>query len=366
MRIAYGVHGYGRGHATRALAVLADLVRRHDVLILAGGDAYDAMHREHPVVRIPTLGYYYRKNGTRSNWQTLKRNGPAVLDLFFHGPASQMVEDALRDFRADVAISDAEPWTSHTARRLGIPRIGFDHFGIMAHCRPEMSWCDRVVSSRDAWVYRRLMGQPERVIVSSFYDAPPLRPGVTVIGTLLRREVFGVKPSRGEYLLGYFNKGMHLFSRRVEAALRAQPCEVRVYGTRRKGSDGNLTYCPPSNVRFLEDLAGCRAVISTAGNQLVGEALHYGKPMLVMPEDCPEQRINALAVERLGIGAQVSQSAISAEVVRGFLSDEPKFLDSIRRAARDGRREALDAIERCLVELVGVPSVVADAPQQVA
>src|ERR1700685_3997997 len=36
MRIVYGVHGYGWGHATRALGVLPDLMRPHEVLVLAG------------------------------------------------------------------------------------------------------------------------------------------------------------------------------------------------------------------------------------------------------------------------------------------------------------------------------------------
>lgn len=63
MRILYGVFGYGRGHATRALSVLPELRERHEVLLLAGGDAYDAIAPEHPVVRVPTLRYEYATNG---------------------------------------------------------------------------------------------------------------------------------------------------------------------------------------------------------------------------------------------------------------------------------------------------------------
>jgi hypothetical protein len=37
MRILYGVFGYGRGHATRALSVLPELMERHEVTVLAGG-----------------------------------------------------------------------------------------------------------------------------------------------------------------------------------------------------------------------------------------------------------------------------------------------------------------------------------------
>ncbi|RMF81071.1 MAG: hypothetical protein D6744_07545 [Planctomycetota bacterium] len=351
MRIAYGVHGYGRGHATRALAVLPELRRRHALLILAGGDAYEALRNDYPVLQLPTLGYYYRRSGTRSNYLTAKHNLPGVLDLMLRGPTLQMVEAALRRFRADAAICDAEPWTHRAARRLGVPRIGFDHFGVMAYCRPEMRWVDRLIGLRDVWVYRWLMQRPERVLVSSFFDAPPRRRGVRRIRTLLRPEVYQVRAGHGDHLLVYFNKGQYLFSDRVRRALHEAGLPARVYGVGRVGSSGNLVFRMPGNTTFLADLASCRAVVSTAGNQLVGEAIHFGKPMLVMPEDCVEQRVNARAVERLGIGRQVHQSRFSAEEIHSFLRDERMFRRCISRLGGDGRAEALAAIEEFLSEL---------------
>lgn len=356
MRIAYGIHGYGRGHATRALAVLSDLVRKHEVLILAGGDAYDAVRESHQVVRIPTLGYYYRASGTRSNWMTMCHNLPGFLDFWLKGPVYHMVEDAFQQFRPDAIITDAEPWTAHVGKRLGIPRIGFDHFGVMAYCRPAMNRLDAIMSFRDEWVYRRMMASPERVIVSSFYDARPRRPGVRFVGTLLRDEVSKFEPVRGDYLLAYFNKGQHLFSKRIRNALHECDLPVRVYGTGRTGVDRNLEYRLPGNLTFLEDLAGCRAVISTAGNQLVGEALHFRKPMLVMPEDCIEQRVNARGLVSLGIGEQESQFRIKADTIHRFLAREHEFLDNIASAARNGRFEAITAVEQCLSEIVEVAS----------
>ncbi len=353
MRIVYGVHGYGRGHATRALAVLSDLSRRHDVQVLAGGDACDAMESHYPVMRIPTLGYCYRRNGTRSNWLTAKNNFASIMDLLCRGPAFQMVAEAIRDFHADAVISDAEPWTLSAARRLRIPRIGFDHFGIMAYCRPPMRFWDRFIVGRDVGLYRWLMGNPERVLVSSFYPAPPRRPGVRVVGTLLRPEVFHVRASEGTHLLAYFNKGEHLFTGRIESALRATGLPVRVYGAGARGVEDSLDFRALGNLPFLHDLASCRAVVSTAGNQLVGEALHFGKPMLVMPEDCVEQRINGLAIERLGIGMQVWQHSIDEAQVHDFLARESEFKANISRHARDSRREAVEALEAFLAELTG-------------
>src|SRR5215472_9225440 len=85
MRILYGVFGYGRGHATRALSVLPELRRRHEVIVLAGGDAYDAIAPEHAVVRIPTLRYEYSPDGRRSLSRTLGENVSHVADVWLGG-----------------------------------------------------------------------------------------------------------------------------------------------------------------------------------------------------------------------------------------------------------------------------------------
>ncbi len=350
MRIAYGIFGYGRGHATRAAAVLPALTAKHSVLILAGGDAYAQLCDRYSVVKIPTLGYVY-SGEKRSNWLTLRQNLWNSSDILFGGPTSKMVSEQLADFSPDVVISDAEPWTHQAARRLGVPRIGFDHFGILVYCRPPIPVWDWLESRRDVWVYRRLMGVPERVIVSSFYDAPARRAGVACIGPLLRDEVLRVAPREGEHLLVYFNKGRHQYTSRIESAFRALETPVVIYGTDKRGRDGLLDYRPPSNVPFIEDLASCRALLCTAGNQLVGEALHFGKPLLVTPESCVEQRLNASAVRRLGIGIDVRHADLDERVIGAFLENLPAYSRNIARHRRDGRREALDTIEQFLAEL---------------
>src|SRR5271165_2822893 len=109
MRILYSVHGYGRGHATRALAVLPELSRRHTLLCLAGGDAYTAIWPDFPVVRIPMLSFaYVPGTGRVSKRRTLSRNLPAVLDLVCRGPVFETVRGIASEFGPDVIISDAE------------------------------------------------------------------------------------------------------------------------------------------------------------------------------------------------------------------------------------------------------------------
>ncbi len=353
MKIAYGVHGYGRGHAMRALAVLPELTGQHEVLILAGANAYEALATEYTVTQIPVLKYALNPTGKRSVRRTIKRNLPGVMDLEMGGPALGMVTETIKRFGPDVVISDSEPWTHHAACKLDIPRISFDHFGVLVHCRWPMSWSDKVACRAEAVAYKALMGKPDRVVVVSFYAPPPRREGVRVVGPVLRPEVLATEASRGEKLLVYFSNGQKHFTPSVETELRKLDMPMWVYGVGREGLDGALEFRPPSNTQFIRDFAACRAVFSTAGNQLISEAMHYGKPLLLTPEDSLEQRLNAETVHRLAYGRWVRRKEISAEVVREFLAGEDEYSANLLAAASDGRAEAIAAIEGFAAELAG-------------
>src|SRR5690606_13403624 len=65
----------------------------------------------------------------------------------------------------------------------------------------------------------------------------------------------------------------------------------------------NVTLRPVSRAGFLESLSACHAVLTTAGNQVLGEAAWLGKPVLALPETgVLEQALNARALEAGGCG----------------------------------------------------------------
>jgi uncharacterized protein (TIGR00661 family) len=357
VKIAYGVLGYGQGHATRALSVLPLLERHHEVMILSSGDALHALSPTYPVYKVPNLRYEYNEAGKRCLFRTGASHWSTVWDALFGGPALDGVMRALRDFAPDVAVCDCDPFVHTAAARLGIPRVSFDHFGVLAFCKIAMPWVDRLCAARDVATYRRLIGNPQRIVVSSFFDAPPKRSGVTLVPALVRDEVRRAKASAGEHLLVYLNNGAHQLTPHVEEALRGLRMPVIVYGTERRGDDGRLSFRAPARAGFVNDLARSIAVFSTAGNQLVAEALHLGKPMLVMPENTVEQRTNARAIEAMGFGRALDHERLTTLAMRGFLSEVPRYRASARGFARDGTNDAAAALLRFAAELSQKKSV---------
>ena len=351
MRIAYGVMGYGRGHAMRTAAVLPELLREHEVRVFAGIDAHKALSDRFDCEEIPVIGYQYGADGKLSAGLTFRRNAGLTADLLTAGPRTRRVWERIDAFAPDVVISDSETWTHRYARARGIPRISFDHVGIMAfcHCRfaPEDWWRGR----RDALGYRAFMGTPDRVLVSSFYHAPPRAAGTEVVGPILRESVLAATPQRGDYVLAYFNKGGHQYTQALDTALRACGEDIVVYGTERRGRDGRLWFKAPSNDGFVADLAGAKAVIATAGNQLMGEAIYLGKPILALPEDVVEQRLNARAVVDMGVGIRGDLGRLSLNELGGFLADLDTYAAATAAPRGDGRAQASAALKRFLAEL---------------
>lgn len=353
MRIAYGVMGYGRGHAMRTGTVLPHLMKHHDVRVFAAADAYKVLAPRFPTTEIPLFRYHYGRDGRYSLRRTVGRNIKPIADLLFQLDGMQSLMNEFAHFRPDVVISDSEAWTLRAAEAMGIPRLSFDHVGIIAHCEPHFPWELRLAGARDAMGYRYLMGEPERILISSFYPATPKDARTRVIGPLMRDEVLGVTPTQGEHLLAYFNKGEHLFRPQVEEALRKSDRPVIVYGTERRGQDDNLLFKAPANAAFVRDLANAKAVIGTSGNQLAGEAIHFGKPILALPEDAFEQRLNAYMIERMGVGMRRSLSSLHVRDIEDFLAMSPFMRNNMDEHRRDGRAEAQQWLDTYIDELAG-------------
>ena len=356
MRIAYGIMGYGRGHAMRSSAIIPGLeAAGHQVKVFAGPDAYAVMKERFDCTLIPTIAWRYGQDGRVDTARTIRENVGPMADVLFGGAGVGAMHRDFDAFRPHLVVSDSEAWTHKVARQRRLPRISLDHVGIMAYCRPDFPLADRAAAMRDAFGYRTLMGLPEYAIVSSFYDAKPRYRNVEVVGPILRDMVLGARPTRGDYLLAYFNKGPHQFLPGVEQALRSLELPVRVYGTGRVGEDENLSFRAPSQQGFVDDLAGARAVLSTAGNQLLSEAIHLGKPVLALPEDAVEQRLNARALVTMGVGESASLHRLPLTRLGGFLDNVPAYARATARHRSDGLAPAITALQRHIRELTAAP-----------
>jgi len=366
--IAISLCGEGRGHATRIATLVEHLQGEHDVLIFTSADAYEFLSRRFAgngpgeglaaiadssgcrvrLVAIPGIVFQY--TGGRLD---VPRSIAAGLDYQARqlGPLVDRMMRELDDFQADLAVTDFEPALPRAAARQQIPLISVDHqHFLLAYDLSRLplalkwqAWC----MSHAVWMY--VMGASDTV-VSAFFR-PPLRRGwehVVQVGPLLRREITRAVPRDDGFILSYLRRHTPFATL---SALADCGMPVKVYGLGHREHIGNVSFHAIDERRFVEDLSRCRGLISAAGNQLIGEALHLGKPMLLLPERAhAEQLMNSHFLSSMGCGDFTPLEQVNGDIVRRFLDGIERFRPALERlqGRMDGTPEVVRIIERRL------------------
>ena len=93
------------------------------------------------------------------------------------------------------------------------------------------------------------------------------------------------------------------------------------------------------------------ALVSAAGNQLIGESLHLGKPLLVLPERAhSEQLMNGSFLTAMGCGASALLEEVTPARVRGFLDELGGYAPALASVVgrMDGTPDTLRVVSRRL------------------
>lgn len=346
--IHYSVSGEGRGHAARARVLIDRLRPDHRVVVHCYGDA-EAMlaplyqGTDVSVRSIPGLRFAYDARGRlQAGWSL----GKAVPFLWNLEGERRRLARLLEAEQADLALVDFEPLLPRAARLAGVPVVAVDHQQFLTACDlSTLPWVLRGGAAVLARFVRAFYDGPVPSVISSFFF-PPLRKGIEDVvqaGVLLRREFEQVTPVAGRHLVAYLRRHPPA---EVLSALLFCGHPVRVYGAAEMGTWANLTFRPLSADGFAEDLATSIGLVSTAGNQVIGEALSLRKPVLAYPEPGNiEQRINAHFIQALRVGWTVPVQQLTPELVAKFVEETPRLAERIDTRRIDGNAVALRAIE---------------------
>jgi uncharacterized protein (TIGR00661 family) len=366
-KIAISLCGEGRGHATRICTLIEHLERDHDILLFTSADAWELLSKRfgegHPRVRVAEIpGIVFQYTDGRLD---VMRSIAAGLEYQARqlGPVVDRLMVELDAFQADLAITDFEPSLPRAASRQGIPLVSVDHqHFLLAYDLDGLPWSlqwNAWFMSHAVWMY---VVEATDTVVSAFFR-PPLRRGwehVVQVGPLLRREITAAVPHDGGFLLSYLRR--HTPFSTVES-LADCGLPVKVYGLGARDSVGNVSFHAIDEQRFVEDLAGCRALVSAAGNQLIGESLHLGKPLLVLPERAhSEQLMNSSFLAAMGCGDFALLEEVTGARVRGFLDSLGGYAPALASVAgrMDGTPDVLRVIAHRLAS--GADAATARSP----
>jgi len=318
----------------------------HAVTFCGGGMARRILEEEgEPVIPVPALRQVMDSNRIQYG-KTICCNGkillqmPAVLDR---------LADTFDALQPDLLITDFEAFSARTAERMGLPILSFNHQQVvteMEYDLPINYWpAAKLTAAAIRWITPR---RPEHVLLTSFFFAPLKRPErTTLVPPIIRPAVQQRTPSNGEHLLVYYNHPDGVDH--VIEALRPVRAPFIIYcndPARATCDDDYITVKAPCLNGFLDDLASACGVICTAGFTLISEALYLGKPLLVVPnQGIFEQTINALFLQRQGLGQAVLDRPLASDDVKDFLKARNTYRELLSDYERCGNHQAVDCIE---------------------
>jgi uncharacterized protein (TIGR00661 family) len=350
VRILYGVVGEGMGHATRSRVVLEELVRNHEVHIVVSGRAREYLSRQFAYVhRIWGLTINYGGNRVR-NFRTVLQNltgaiagWPANVRAYF---------EVLSEFRPDVVVSDFESFSYLVGKALRIPVIALDNIQIINRCEhdPEMLAEHEPDFDLTRSIVEAKLPRCFHYLVTTFFLSPLRREHTTLIPPVLRPEILAARSEAGEHLLVYQTATTN---RKLPEVLKRLGLPTRIYGLRRDLTeevvDGNLSYRPFSEARFIEDLRTARAVVAGGGFTLMSEAIYLHKPLLSVPVQGQfEQVLNALYLQRLNFGRYAP--TLTERALGDFLGNLRLCEQSLSNYRQDGNQATFSALRNQLAK----------------
>lgn len=314
MKFLFIVQGEGRGHLTQALT-LEERLRDagHEVTdVLVGKSRYRRLpdffcrrmkakisQFESPNF-LPTPAN--RKNNiTSSVVYNLLRLPVFIRSMLF-------LRRKIRESEADVVVNFYELLTGLTylVFRPQTRQVCIGHQYLFLHKDfrfPRKNFIEIALLK----MFTRLtaIGADRKLALSFTRMADDERSGIDVVPPLLRREVMSLRPSQGDYVLGYMvNSG---FASQVDQwhkmhmNIRLRFFWDKKGETEAKRVDDSLTFYPLDDRNFLLQMAGCKAYASTAGFESICEAMYLGKPVLMVPAHI-EQECNAYDAMMAGAG----------------------------------------------------------------
>jgi uncharacterized protein (TIGR00661 family) len=339
---------------TQAIS-MKQLLERHGheiVAVLAGGNPERLLpaffERAFKIQRITSPTFAQKENRGISVSRSILATAPQIPEI---RESLNTIRDTIERARPDIIINFLEPLMGvyNLLHRHNMPVLAVGHQFMIKH--PQfIKTDDFAMQQLSMHQYVRFCGARANYLALSFYPAPTARRGRLIVSPpLLREQLFQLKPTNGDYLLVYlvlhgfapdiirWNKEnpkipIHCFYDKPDA-----PAEERVSDT--------LTFHKLHGEKFLQMMAGCRAVVCTAGFESVCEAAYLGKPLMMVPvENHFEQYLNGLDAEHAGIGLRDSKFNLSriidhrpssalANFKKWVDQSESIILDAIHRSA---------------------------------
>lgn len=326
MKLVFIIQGEGRGHMTQALA-LRDLLldAGHKLSAVCVGSskrrqipAFFVEKIGAPVIRFRSPNFVTDENNKGiligpTIWQNLQQT-----DVYLNSLST--MDAVIEEHRPDLVVNFYEPlWGLYQRWRKGkVPSVCVAHQFLASH--QDFPFPEGRASEKAMMLGLNSVtagGSSKRLCLSFTPMDRPTNDHLVVMPPLLRSALYDLVVTEGDFLLvyvmqaGYGEDIQEWHSRNPDVKIhcfwdRAGAPEVEEKAP-------GLTFHQLSDTKFLDMMAACRGLVTTAGFESVCEAMYLGKPVHMVPvEGHYEQACNALDAERAGAGMSADRFELTA------------------------------------------------------
>lgn len=332
MRFLFIIQGEGRGHLTQSIAL-------RQMLMDAGHEVVGVMVGKSPAHQLPDFFLRQMKLPiypfespnflpTAKNKQVCLPRSLVynILRMPKYLRSMHYIQQVIRESDVDVVVNFYELLTGLTylVYRPSAVLVCVAHQYLFLHPDFEFPRANRL-SLFSLRLFTRLtaIGATKRLALSFRKMREVPQRGIVVVPPLLRRALFDLLPSKGDYLHGYLlNSG---FSEEIRDWHSRHPAVAMRFFWDKKDAqevtkiDDRLSFHRLDDQLFLHYMAGAKAYATTAGFESVCEAMYLGKPILMVPTHI-EQICNAFDAQRTGCCAVADQFDLDALLA---ISEQP-------------------------------------------
>jgi len=331
MKILFTVCGVGLGHAVRSSVLIKELAKEHEVFVTSYGQGYDYLKGTilgNGKVAAQQLQWFELKfdESRFLKAQTFLQNISKLPSV----AASNFVKMVkfVRAFEPDVIISDFDVNGVYVGLLFNIPVITISNMHLMKYAKPSLRLKEKIGYYLTERPILDMFAGTKHFLIPGLVKPHTNEKNVHFFHPLFRGAVLKLKPRKGKHFLAYGSDAM------VDSIIALLPLfpdkQFIVYGKNKTAKKGNVHFKRFSEEGFLNDLAGCQAVLCHGGTTLISEALLLGKPVYIStPIDFFERYFNGLLVQGLGCGEIYPEP--TKETLYWFLGHVDGYARAIRK-----------------------------------
>ena len=337
MRLIYAVSGEGMGHATRSKALLDELSKQYDILILTDNRAYHYLKKHFPkVINIQMLHISYINNEVstlRTGLLNLSHLPKFIVDTF-------KVWKILKRFKPHLIINDFTVIPNYLALFKKIPIITIDNQHIISKTHINFHKKHLWDYIKSKLVIKLIVPKANLHLTTTFFYPKKKTNRLHLFPPIIRNEIRNIKPKKKNHVLVYQTSNSN---KRLLTVLQDLDENFIIYGMNGKKQLNNLALKEFNESEFFEDLGNCKAVIANGSFSLMTEALYLNKPVLTIPVKKQfEQIINAIYLEKAGYGVHLERTnKIQMEL---FLSNLHRYEENLKNYPREDNSKILKKI----------------------